>query len=124
MNNQSGKLPLKGILLVFLSGLLFLAGCLPTRSSNPKWVDRLVSTFETEAVGNPPQSIWRYEYKGQEVYFIPAQCCDQYSKLYNASGDLICAPDGGFTGKGDGRCPDFFSLRTDETLIWKDPRTR
>jgi hypothetical protein len=115
---------MKGFLLVFLSVILFLAGCSPTQSSNPKWVDQLIGTFEGEPMGNPPHSILRYEYKGQEVYFIPAQCCDQYSKLYDASGSLLCAPDGGFTGKGDGRCSDFISLRTDETLIWRDPRTR
>lgn len=110
--------------MVFLFMFLFLAGCSPTQSSNPKWVDQLISMFEREPVGNPPQSIWRYEYKGQEVYFIPAQCCDQYSKLYDASGNLICAPDGGFIGRGDGRCPDFIAVRTGETLIWKDLRTR
>lgn len=124
MNNRSVKILLKGFLLVFLVGILFLAGCLPRLSSNPKWVDQLISTFKTETVGNPPQFIWRYDYKGQEVYFIPAQCCDQYSQLYNASGSLMCAPDGGFTGRGDGRCPDFFTLRTDETLIWQDTRKR
>jgi hypothetical protein len=87
-------------------------------------VDQFISTFESEPVGNPPQSIWRYEYKGQEVYFVLAQCCDQYSKLFDATGNLICAPDGGFIGRGDGRCPDFISLRTDGKLIWQDPRTR
>lgn len=28
---------------------------------------------------------------------------------------------GGFAG-GDGRCLDFFQQRTDETLLWRDPR--
>ena len=115
---------MKGVLLVFLTSFIFLVGCVSTHSTNPKWVDQLINTFKSDPVGNPPESIWRYEYKGQEVYFIPAQCCDQYSKLYDISGNLICAPDGGFTGKVDSRCPDFFSLRTDETLIWKDSRTR
>jgi hypothetical protein len=103
---------------------IFLTGCSSAQSSNPKWVNQLISTFKNEPVGNPPQSIWRYEYQGQDVYFIPAQCCDQYSKLFDSSGNLICAPDGGFIGKGDGRCPDFISIRADETLIWKDLRTR
>jgi hypothetical protein len=115
---------MKWVLLVFLVVIIFLAGCSPAQSTNPRWVDQLIGTFESDPVGNPPRSIWRYEYKGQDVYFFPAQCCDQYSKLFDASGNLICAPDGGFTGKGDGRCPDFFALRTDETLIWQDPRTR
>jgi hypothetical protein len=95
-----------------------------TQSSNPAWVDKLIAQFERDPVGNPPQSIWSYEYNDQVVYFIPAQCCDMYSTLYDASGNVICAPDGGFTGKGDGRCPDFFSQRTNEQLIWQDSRTR
>jgi len=115
---------MKQVLLICLVLVVFLTGCLSAHPTNPRWVDQLITTFENDPVGSPPQSIWRYEYKGQEVYFIPAQCCDQYSKLFDSSGNLLCAPDGGFIGKGDGRCPDFFSLRTDEILIWGDPRTR
>jgi hypothetical protein len=44
--------------------------------------------------------------------------------LYDAGGDMICAPDGGLTGKGDGKCPDFLSIRKNEALVWKDTRTR
>jgi len=113
---------MKRVLLISLSVVIFLIGCSSTQTVNPKWVDQLIRTFKSGPVGIPPQSIWRYKYKGQEVYFIPAQCCDQYSKLYDTSGNLICAPDGGFIGKGDGRCPDFISLRTDETLLWQDSR--
>ena len=111
-------------MVIILSMLIFLTGCASLGSSNPAWINQLITSFENQPVGNPPQSIWRYEYKGEQVYYIPAQCCDQFSQLYDARGILLCAPDGGFTGKGDGRCPDFFSLRTDETLIWQDPRTR
>ncbi|MHB8133930.1 MAG: DUF6970 domain-containing protein [Anaerolineaceae bacterium] len=110
-----------GILVFFL----LLAGCSSgTQSENPKWVDRMIHQFESEPVGNPPQSIWRYEYQGQIVYYVPPQCCDQFSSLYDAGGDVICAPDGGLTGGGDGRCKDFISQRTSETLIWEDPGTR
>jgi hypothetical protein len=87
-------------------------------------VDKLIKQFGSDPVGNPPQSIWSYDYNGQVVYFVPAQCCDQYSMLYDASGSVICAPDGGFTGKGDGKCPDFFTERSNEQLIWQDSRTR
>lgn len=114
---------MKWVCLAFLSTIVFLAGCSSTKATNPTWVDQLIHTFESEPLGNPPQSIWQYEFKGQEVYFIPAQCCDQFSKLYAASGNLICAPDGGFTGRGDGKCPDFIALRTDGTLIWQDSRS-
>lgn len=111
--------------LVFTILIIGLVGCAQaTQSTNPAWVDKLIEQFKSELVGNPPQSIWSYEYNGQTVYYIPPQCCDQYSTLYNSSGDVICAPDGGLDGKGDGRCSDFTSQRTNELLIWKDSRTR
>ena len=93
-----------------------------TQPENPKWVDELAKKFQSEPVGNPRQSIWQYQYRGQIVYFVPAQCCDQYSDLYDANGNRICAPDGGFAGEGDGHCTDFFAARTNEKLVWKDPR--
>jgi hypothetical protein len=91
---------------------------------NPDWIKSLITKYQNEHVGNPPQSIWRYDYKGQIVYFVPQQCCDQPSILYDANGNVICAPDGGFSGQGDGRCTDFFQLRKNEKLIWQDSRTR
>ena len=113
-------------LVVAILAIAFLSGCSQSTSpdQNPEWVTRLIAKYASEPVGNPPQSIWRYEFKGQTVYYVPAQCCDRFSTLYNAAGTVICAPDGGFGGSGDGRCPDFVTKRTNEKLIWKDPRTR
>ncbi len=116
---------MKIIFLIVISVSILLAGCSQaTQSANPAWVDKLITQYESDVVGNPPQSIWSYEYNGQVVYYIPPQCCDQYSTLYSADGNVICAPDGGFTGTGDGKCPDFLSKRTNEQQIWKDSRTR
>jgi hypothetical protein len=112
-------------LLVFTVLFILLAACAQTtQSNNPAWVNELIEQFERDPVGNPPQSIWRYEYDGQTMYYVPPQCCDQFSSLYDAGGNVICAPDGGLTGQGDGRCPDFFEKRTHEQLIWQDSRTR
>src|SRR4030042_5443034 len=109
---------MKSRFLLFVVITILLVACSQaTQSPNPTWVDQLIKQFESDPVGNPPQSIWRYEYNGQEVYYIPAQCCDMYSTLYDAGGNVLCAPDGGFTGKGDGKCSDFFDKRTSEQLI-------
>ena len=111
--------------LILAIMLALAAACAsPAQSGNPDWVDQLVKQFEREPVGDPPQSIWRYEYKGQVVYYVPAQCCDMYSTLYDAAGSIMCAPDGGIDGGGDLRCPDFSAERSGETLIWQDTRTR
>jgi hypothetical protein len=56
------------------------------------------------------------------VYFLPQRCCDIMGVLYRADGSVMCRPDGGFTGTGDGRCPDFFVERKNERIVWRDAR--
>lgn len=90
----------------------------------PAWVRDLIREFQAAPVGNPPQSIWKYEFNGQTVYHVPPQCCDQFGILYDAEGRIMCFPDGGFSGTGDGRCPDFRQKRQHEELVWKDCRQR
>jgi hypothetical protein len=125
MNTLFQKSKISLLLMALLSSLTLLtAWAEATQSANPKWVDELIQKFQSDPVGNPPQSIWRYEYNGQTVYYVPPQCCDQYSTLYDATGNVICAPDGGIDGKGDGKCPDFASKRSNEQLVWKDARPR
>lgn len=110
-------------LAIIIIMIIFLAGCSQAnQTGNPGWVDKLIKEIESQPVGNPPLSIWRYEYNSQEVYFVPAHCCDIPSVVYDLSGTILCSPDGGITGAGDGRCDDFFTQRTHEQLIWQDPR--
>jgi len=112
---------------LFLFFILFLVSfCSDPLSStgNPQWVDDLIAEFKSQPVGNPPQSIWRYSYKDRVVYYVPPQCCDQFSTLYDSKGNVICAPDGGFSGRGNGKCTDFFRTCNNEKLIWKDNRER
>ena len=102
------------------------AGCnrTPTAPDNsPTWLRALIAQLEAEPPANPPALIARYDYKRQTVYFLPQRCCDQMSVLYRADGAVMCHPDGGLTGAGDGRCPDFFAQRQDEHIIWRDART-
>ena len=88
----------------------------------PEWVTALIRELESEPVANPPAQLIRYDYQGQAVYYLPPRCCDIPSNVYNATGAVICQADGGLRGDGDGRCPDFFTLRKDEKIIWRDPR--
>jgi hypothetical protein len=90
---------------------------------NPEWIRRLIVQYQAEPPGNPPRSIWRYTYRGRTVYYVPPQSGDLYSALLDSTGTLLGAPDGGFDGNGDGRCPDFLQVKTAGKLIWKDPRT-
>ena len=84
----------------------------------------LITQLQSEPAGTPPAQILEYRYQGQLVYFVPVhRCCDFMSDLYDRRGSLICHPDGGIGGHGDGQCPDFFAQRTNERLIWRDTRS-
>ena len=118
---------MKTILFVSLTLLLALVGVTACAASGPRqpvWVEKMIAGFEVAPVANPPQRILRYRYRDQTVYYIPPTCCDQPSVLYDAKGDAICEPDGGMTGRGDGRCADFRNRRSEESVVWSDPRSR
>jgi hypothetical protein len=91
-------------------------------SALPQWLQSMIAQIESEPVTNPPSAIYRYRYQGASVYFRPERCCDLPSELYDEAGQLLCHPSGGITGRGDGRCPDFFNSRGDERVVWQDPR--
>ncbi|MBK0403598.1 hypothetical protein I5M27_11415 [Adhaeribacter sp. BT258] len=88
----------------------------------PAWLKEKILGFENEKPANPPVSIYSYRYQNQTVYFITGRCCDIPSEVYSVKGQQLCQPDGGFSGKGDMKCPDFFNARTNEKLIWEDLR--
>ena len=92
-------------------------------SGFPEWLTGLIQKLENEPVANPPASVIQYEYKGQTVYYVPPRCCDIFSDLYDANGNIIAHPDGGITGQGDGRASDFFEVQRNQQVIWKDHRT-
>jgi len=92
-------------------------------TQRPAWIEKRITEFQGAPVANPPRAIWQCEYKNSVVYYFPPPCCDQYGQLFNAEGILLCAPDGGLTGHGDGACSDFFALRKNVGLVWQDART-
>lgn len=94
----------------------------PALSAVPACVGKLIEKFSAEEKQNPPRKIFSYSYKGKTVYYVPAICCDFFSDLYDAECNLIGHPDGGFTGKGDGKIPDFDKERSNEMLLWEDKR--
>jgi hypothetical protein len=93
------------------------------QATAPQWLTELIAGMEAAPVRNPPGEVIRYEYQGGTVYYVPAECCDQLSTLYDADGNVICSPDGGIGGRGDGRCPDFLDSRQDKEVVWQDSRT-
>jgi len=112
--------------------ILLPAGCqenprgswrgVPRAEALPQWLNELIDQMELEPPANPPALVAEYTYQDQTVYYVPPSCCDVPSTLYDAEGNVLCHPDGGFTGAGDGLCTDFFDERADERIVWQDPR--
>jgi hypothetical protein len=89
----------------------------------PNRLIELINNLKESPVTNPPSTVIQYKYNGNTVYYLPPACCDIMGELYDVDGILLCHPDGGMTGQGDGYCPDFFSTRTNEVMIWEDYRS-
>jgi len=87
----------------------------------PPWLELLIGRLAAQPPVHPPQTVWRYLYRGQVVYYLPPQCCDQFSVLFDAKGRVIAAPEGGLSGRGDGRAADFFQQRLQGLLLWTHP---
>jgi hypothetical protein len=87
----------------------------------PACIETKIEEIKMEEVRNPPAQVWKWEVDGQTYYYITSDCCDQYNYLYDEQCNVVCAPDGGISGMGDEKCPDFIE-QIDKTLVWEDDR--
>ena len=87
----------------------------------PAWLRQLIAEQRAQPVANPPAYVARQVYEQGVFYYLPPRCCDIWSELYDEEGELVCHPDGGITGTGDGQCPDLGALLSEE-IVWRDPR--
>ena len=112
--------PKHGIMkyLIVLLAFPFLSASECTKKDT---IPSCVQTFIDKGIQNlpeAPQQIDEYLYNGKRVYLVTAPCCDQYNTVYDKDCTAICAPSGGITGKGDGRCPNFSTTATHVRVIW------
>lgn len=77
----------------------------------PLCIQKKIEFFKSELKGNPQRSIIQYTYHKKRVFYIPAQCCDQYSEAFDENCNLIGHPDGGITGRGDGDPANFLKMQ-------------
>lgn len=92
------------------------------QSEFPAFLAGVISSLENESAATSPEEIWSYFFDNKNVYYVaPRYCCDLPSTLYDASGNVLCYPDGGIAGVGDGRCPTFFENRSNGVRIWRHP---
>ncbi|CAF1036340.1 unnamed protein product [Didymodactylos carnosus] len=86
--------------------------------------DGIPTCIQRKIQGQPlhmrPGGITQYNYRNQTVYFIVSPCCDMFNYLYDSRCETICAPSGGFIGRGDGKCPDFNSKATNPKPVCMD----
>ena len=117
---------MKSFRLLLAAGVLAFAGCggrgPAAPAAQPPWLSDLIRQLESQPVANPPAYIARSVYRNQIVYYLPARCCDISSTLYDVDGKILCHPDGGFVGQGDGRCSSFLAERSNEQIVWRDSR--
>jgi hypothetical protein len=90
--------------------------------ARPQWLRQRIQNILATRKRNPIIRISRYQFEGETVYYETAPCCDQQSTVYDVQGKVLCHPEGGITGKGDGKCANFEKRRTNEQLVWQDPR--
>jgi hypothetical protein len=109
------------LLFLILAGSAIVAADI---SKEPEWVRDLVARLQSEPLANPPASLIRFDHAGKTYYYLPPRCCDIPSTLFDSEGKVMCAPDGGITGRGDGRCPDFVRELKNGVKIWEDQRNR
>ncbi|MFK7885768.1 MAG: hypothetical protein AB8G16_02795 [Gammaproteobacteria bacterium] len=117
MRAESGA-SVRGVVLAAACAL----GSCAAPTAEPDWLATLVSEIQAQAVTNPPSLIVGGDYGGTPVYYRAPYCCDIPGTVYSVEGSVICTADGGFTGKGDGRCPDFWATLKDCAVVWTDPR--
>ena len=88
----------------------------------PTCIKNKIDSFKLKAAHEKPQRVVEYMYKGKKVYYVVMPCCDFFNEVYNENCKFLGSPDGGFTGKGDGKLPDFFAEAKSEKLIWGTPK--
>lgn len=85
----------------------------------PTCIKNKIDSFKIKEVHEKPQRVVEYKYKGKKVYYVVMPCCDFFNEVYDETCKFLGCPDGGFTGKGDGKLPDFFTEAKEEKIIWQ-----
>ena len=109
--------------LALLSVLFFMSCATHKKAQAVNDLPTCLKTKIEDMSANPregtPQSITRYIYKGRTVYYLLSSCCDKYNIVFDSDCNILGFPDGGYTGNGDGKMPDFRKEATDGKLVWK-----
>lgn len=91
-----------------------------TSSTNavPTCLQSIINSMAAQPNGSP-QSVSRYNYKSQPIYYLVSPCCDKYNIVYDSACNILGYPDGGLTGKGDGKMIDFANEASGKQVVWE-----
>lgn len=113
---------MKYILFITAIAALGRSSCNKNKIVLPDCIKSKIEEIKAQPRWNPPAEINEYVYENKTVYLFSSNCCDQYNIAYDVNCNAVCAPSGGFAGKGDMKCIDFFTKAKHVRLIWKDKR--
>ena len=90
----------------------------------PSCFETKIKTMSANLREGVPQSITRYRYKGQPVYYMLSSCCDNYNIVFDSDCNILGFPDGGYTGRGDGKMPDFHKEAVKDKIVWESNQVK
>jgi hypothetical protein len=110
---------------LFLFILILIAASCSKNVTEQKAIPACVQSAIDSAMLKPKgylSEISAYTYQSKTVYLFVPGCCDRYIDLKDENCKYLFSPSGGFTGRGDGTHPNFYTEAKFIELIWKDPR--
>jgi uncharacterized protein DUF6970 len=110
--------------IIYIGLLNFLIGCSAVKKNSgvaemPSCLNAKIKSMAANPKEGSPQSVMRYTYNNQTVYYLVSSCCDKYNVVYDSACNILGYPDGGYTGKGDGKMANFKNEASDGKVIWK-----
>ncbi len=111
------------IKIITFIALFFLFACAANKkvadsTELPTCLQAKIDSMTANPNEGSPQSVTSYRYHDKTVYYLVSPCCDKYNIVYDSVCNVLGYPDGGFTGRGDGKMPDFFKEAKDRKVLW------
>ncbi len=85
----------------------------------PDWLRIRLADYDAQPGPAAPRAVFEVRHGDGVAYYVQAGCCDQLDPLVDARGVLVCYPTGGFTGRGDGKCPDALPPIAQRREVWR-----
>ena len=85
----------------------------------PEWLRIRLGDYDAQPGPAAPRAVYEVRFGDGVAYYVKAGCCDQLDPLVDARGVLVCYPSGGFTGRGDGKCPRALPPQADRREVWR-----